>query len=40
MRGSITLSEVYYLTIEDRQLINDLIKENLDTAKKSGQPFW
>lgn len=40
MRGSISISEAYYLSLEDRQIINDLVKENLDTAKKSGQPFW
>ena len=40
MRGGITLAEAYYLTVEDRELINDIITENLETAKKINQPFW
>ena len=40
MRGGISLTEAYYLTTEDREIINDIIKENLDTAKKIDKPFW
>lgn len=40
MRGGITLQEAYELTIEDRELIGELIKENLETAKKTGRDFW
>ena len=40
MRGSITLDDAYYLSIEDRQIISELIKENLETTKKSGLPFF
>lgn len=40
MRGSISLAEAYCLTGEDMEMINELIKENLETAKKTGRDFW
>jgi hypothetical protein len=40
MRGGLSMTEAYDLTPEDREIISTLIKENLDTAKKTGQPFW
>tara|TARA_B100000886_G_scaffold338410_1_gene301169 strand:+ start:5428 stop:5550 length:123 start_codon:yes stop_codon:yes gene_type:complete len=40
MRGSLDLAESYNLCAEDISLLNDLVKENLETAKKSGQPFF
>jgi len=40
MRGGLSMTESYDLTIEDREILNAMIKENLDTAKKIGQPFW
>lgn len=40
MRGGLTISEAYELSQEDRELISDLIKENLETSKKTGQPFF
>lgn len=40
MRGSVTLEEGFYLTYEDRNLIGDIVKDNLETTKKSGMPFF
>lgn len=40
MRGGVTIEEAYYLSFEDRLLIGDIIKENLETTKKSGMPFF
>jgi hypothetical protein len=40
MRGSITLDDAYALCIEDRQIVSEIIKENLETTKKSGLPFF
>ena len=40
MRGGMTLDEGFYLSFEDRQLINDIIKENLETTKKTQLPFF
>jgi hypothetical protein len=28
------------LSAEDRKIINEIIKDNLETAKKSGMPFF
>lgn len=40
MRGGTTITELLESPNADRELINDLIKENLDTTKKSGMPFF
>lgn len=40
MRGGITYDEAMYLSNEERELIGKLIKDNLDTTKKSGLPFF
>ena len=40
MRGGVTLDEAFNLSQEDKTLINDIIKENLDTTKKSCRPFF
>ena len=40
MRGSITLDEGYNLSYEDRAIIGDIVKENLETTKKSRMPFF
>jgi hypothetical protein len=40
MRGGLSLTEAYDLSPEDRDVIIKLINENLETAKKTNQPFW
>ena len=40
MRGAVTLSEGFELTYEDRSIISDIVKENMETTKKSGLPFF
>jgi len=40
MRGGITANEIFELPHEDREILGNLIKQNLDTAKKTGQPFF
>lgn len=40
MRGAVTLTEGWDLSFEDRGIISDIIKENLETTKKSGMPFF
>lgn len=40
MRGGLTLSEAYELDISDREIINKVIKDNLETAKETGMPFF
>ncbi len=40
MRGGVTLNEAFNTTYEDREIMSTIIKENLDTTKKSGLPFF
>ena len=40
MRGSLSYDEGMYLSYEDRSLMSKLIKDNLETTKKSGMPFF
>ena len=40
MRGGITYDQAMQLSISERTLISELIKENLETTKKSGLPFF
>lgn len=40
MRGGATLAELMESSMSDRELINKLIKENLETTKKSGMAFF
>lgn len=40
MRGSITISEAFELETEDIDIITKIIKENLETTKKTKLPFF
>ncbi len=40
MRGGLTYVEAMNLSHSERELIGQLIKENLETTKKSGMPFF
>jgi hypothetical protein len=40
MRGGLAYSDAFDLSTEDRQLISKLVKENMETTKKSGLPFF
>lgn len=40
MRGSISYDDSMLLTTEDRKIISKLIKDNLETTKKTGMPFF
>lgn len=40
MRGGISLEELYLLGFQEREIIVDLIKENLDITKESKLPFF
>ncbi len=39
MRG-LSYSEAMHLSWEERELVGEIIKENLDTTKKTGLPFF
>ena len=40
MRGGVTYSEIVQMSSSEREAMGKLIKDNLETAKKTGQPFW
>jgi len=40
MRGGVTYDEAMQMGQVDRNLINNIVKENLETTKKSGLPFF
>lgn len=40
MRGGLTYTEAMYLNHTERELINDIIRENLETTKKTKMPFF
>lgn len=40
MRGSISYNEAMQLSLTDREIINSIIKDNLEAGKKSGIPIF
>jgi len=40
MRGSLSYNESVMLSSQERELINKIIKDNMETTKKSGLPFF
>ena len=40
MRGGLTYDQALQLSVAERKIIGDLIKENLETTKKSKLPFF
>jgi len=40
MRGGMSWQEALHLSPDERTIAAQLVKENMDTAKKTGQPFF
>jgi hypothetical protein len=40
MRGGLTYNEAMHLSSQERNMVGKLIKDNLETTKKSGLPFF
>jgi hypothetical protein len=40
MRGSLSITEAYTLDSQDREILNKIILDNLQTAKETGLPFF
>jgi hypothetical protein len=40
MRGSLSYDEAMTLSYEDRKIISDIVKDNLEVTKKSGRDFF
>jgi hypothetical protein len=40
MRGGLTYNEAMHLGVEERKAISDIIKDNMETTKKTGLPYF
>ena len=40
MRGAVSITEAYTLDFQDREILNKIILDNLQTAKETGLPFF
>ena len=40
MRGGLSYDDTMLLSQQERELISKIIKENMETTKKSGMPFF
>ena len=40
MRGGVTYSEACGMSPTEREIVGQLVKDNLETTKKTGQPFF
>jgi len=40
MRGGVTYQESLNMSFEERKIVSDIVKDNLETTKKTGQPFF
>jgi hypothetical protein len=40
MRGGITYEQALALSADERKIIGGIIKDNMDTTKKTGLPFF
>lgn len=40
MRGGISYDQAMQLSVAERKIIQEIVKENMETTKKSGLPFF
>ena len=40
MRGGLSYDDAFMLSANEREIIGKIVKENLETTKKSGLPFF
>lgn len=40
MRGALTFEQAYLLDVADREIISEIVQENLETTKESQLPFF
>lgn len=40
MRGGLTYDEAIMLSESEREIVSQMVKDNLETTKKSGMPFF
>jgi len=40
MRGGVSYDQALQLSVSERAIISDIVKDNMETTKKSGLPFF
>jgi hypothetical protein len=40
MRGGVSVDEAFSMSYEERMIVGDIIKENIETSKKIGMPIF
>jgi len=40
MRGGLTYEESFFLGFDEREIISDIIKDNMETTKKTQLPYF
>jgi hypothetical protein len=40
MRGGITYSEAMEISFQEREIINSIVEDNINTTKETGLPFF
>ena len=40
MRGGVTYQEALNMSIEERKIVGNIVKDNLETTKKTGRDFF
>lgn len=40
MRGAISIEQAFMMDFQDREIVAELVKNNLETTKESGLPFF
>lgn len=40
MRGGVSYDQALQLSVTERAIISDIVKDNMETTKKSGLPFF
>jgi hypothetical protein len=40
MRGALSFEQAYLLDVADREIISEIVQENLETTKESQLPFF
>ena len=40
MRGGVSVDDAFSMSYKERQIIAGIVKENLETSKKTGMPFF
>ena len=40
MRGGVTYQEALNMSLDERKIVGNIVKDNLETTKKSGRDFF